>query len=82
MKSQTCVVAPKPLRQRISVTLPSKASSYVNREAKRQKISVSKIMSAIVEEYMDLKEDLYFSALSEKVESETTRYCSHEEAWK
>jgi len=69
-------------QQRISVTLPSSASSFLTREAKSQKASVSKIMSAIIEEYIDLKEDLYFSTLAEKVESETTGYCSHEEAWK
>ena len=66
----------------ISVTLSNKASSFLTREVKRKKKPVSEIMSSIIEEYRDLKEDLYFSKLAEKVESETTRFCSHEEAWK
>ena len=70
------------LQSTINITLPSRASSFLNREAKRQKRPVSEIMSSIIEEYRDLKEDLYFSKLAEKVESETTRLCSHEEAWK
>ena len=30
---------------------------------------------------MDLKEDIYFSTLSEKIEAETTSFHSHEEAF-
>jgi len=65
----------------INVTLSNKASSFLTREVKRKKRPISEIMSSIIEEYRDLKEDFYFSKLAEKVESETTCFCSHEEAW-
>jgi len=67
--------------QQINIMLPGDASVFLNREAKRQKASISDVMVEIIKDYMERREDMYFSALSEKIEAETTSFHSHEEAW-
>ena len=69
-------------QQRISVSIPSRSSRFLTREAKRQNTSISKIMADIIEEYRELKEDLYFSQLADERAETCTGTVSMEEAWK
>jgi len=70
------------LAPRINVTVPKDVATLLKKKAKRDKTSLSKTVLDLVMAAMESDEDIYLAKLAEKRESESTRYYSHEEAWK
>jgi hypothetical protein len=64
------------------VTMPRKVSSVIARKAKVDKTSMSKAILNLIEEAIERKEDAYFGEIALKNKAETTRFYTHEEAWK
>ena len=64
------------------VTMPRKVSSIIARRAKMSKTSMSKAILDLIEEAIEKEEDEYFGNIALKNKAETTRFYTHEEAWK
>ena len=68
----------------ISVRFTPEISATLRRKAKEQKVTLPKIVAAIVEDYMDEISDEEDKRLSELVDERArtaTKFISHEEAW-
>lgn len=67
---------------RINITLDQKFAGIIAKLAKRDDMSVSSKAKEMILRALELDEDAYFSELAENVEKRTTKWVSHEDAWK
>lgn len=67
---------------RINITLDPKFAGVIASLAKRDNVSISSKTKELVMVALELQEDMYFSKLAEDVERRTTKWVSHEDAWK
>lgn len=67
---------------RINITIEEEYLGQINELAKMRNQSVASTAKSLMLEALELQEDLYFSRLAEEVESKTTKWVSHEDAWK
>jgi hypothetical protein len=67
---------------RINMTLPPHYAAVITKLAKRDHVSISAKAAELILFALEHDEDMYFSKLAEDVERRTTKWVSHEEAWK
>lgn len=67
---------------RINITLDKEYLGILSKLAKRDKVSVAAKTKEMILRGLEMDEDIYFSRLAEEVEKRTTKWVSHEDAWK
>jgi len=68
------------LTPRLNITMPPDISALLAQKAKRHNVSLSKMALALMVDAMERDEDIHFSKLAEK--RETQKLVSHADAWK
>ena len=67
---------------RINVTFEQSTVGILAEIAKGEHRSVSSLIKQLTHEALELREDMYFSKLAEKLDKSSAKRYSHEEAWK
>ena len=65
----------------INVTFEPKLSEQIGSLAKQEHKSASKLITELVSEALERREDMYLSGLAEQRETKGQESISHEEAW-
>lgn len=67
---------------RINVTFESDIAALLVNLANEEHKSVARLVRELTIEALELREDLYFSTLADKLDVEGATFVSHDEAWK
>jgi predicted DNA-binding protein len=67
---------------RLNITLEPEYIEMLTDISVKRSQSISAVAKMLILEALELQEDLYFSELAEDVERRTTKWVSHEDAWK
>jgi len=69
-------------KQRINITVDKDKNHLLKTLAKRDSVSVSAKVLALVDEALELEEDLALAAIADARSKQKVKYISHEQAWK
>ena len=66
---------------RINITVPRKIAAELHSKSVKNGVSVSRTALDLLIDAMERDEDLYFSGLADRRETQNKRWLSHAEAW-